>query len=113
MTESEREELVSLSRHILLSYFRRTFQTLIEQLEKLFQRCLIHHVDQGHFHDEKINDRTTRGNWTILLTGDVDLLTGLRCDLQFLFDISGRDLRCFQRSNQIVIIDKRTLETKD
>lgn len=65
----------------------------IEQSEELFQRRLIHAVDETHFSDEEVHDAATRCHCSVLLTGRVDLHLGVGGNLQLLTHFKCRRLR--------------------
>jgi len=60
--------------------------TPVEQLEELVQRCVVHPVNVGHFHDAEVEHCATGGNRSILLTLLVNFDSLLCCSLKIFLD---------------------------
>jgi hypothetical protein len=89
--------------------FRRVFDGIIENAEKLLQRRVVHPVYLGHFHNAEVKNSTSSSYWSKELSFVIDFCL-FNCGfrkfvvyfLRFSFDSS-------EYINEFCIIKKRTL----
>lgn len=82
----------------------------VKQVEELFERGLVHTVDQAHLYDQEVQDATASRHRSELLSRHRDLCLGLCSYLQFLADILRCAFGCVQHIYQIFIIHQRSLK---
>jgi hypothetical protein len=75
-------------------FFLGNFQTTLENFHKVVQRILIHRIDYAKSADNEINHTSSFGDWSILLSSFVDLLTGYFCQLDTLIDLLRGHFSC-------------------
>ena len=84
----------------------RLVNTIIEQIEELLQRGVVHPVDKGHLDDAEVKDGTTRSDGSerlTLLTNFSGLLTSLN---KLLSNFARLELDFSQHINELFIIEQ-------
>jgi len=81
---------------------------VIEDIEELLQRGVVHPFDENHLDNAEIQDRSSDGSWSILLSLGVNLLSLLFSNGQKIGDFFGGSLGLVQHLDELSILNKVT-----